>query len=174
MTFTWRTLTAALVLAVGCSEFMRPRATAVPVASPPTPSATGFAVYLTLSDNSPRPGDRILVTARVDRGKDAPPVGSFLLRVTYDSTHLHVLEPQGSAEGLVVINPINGAIAAAGASATGFTKGELFHFTLDVDDPAALNSLASEVKQLVSLKFADSRSNLIVAKELVRGLGVGR
>src|SRR5439155_21631931 len=124
------------------------------------PPASGVAVYLTVSNVSPQIGDRVVVTARAVRGPDAAGIGSFLLTATYDSTRLHVVDAQGPTDALVVVNPINGAIAAAGVSATGFASGELFHFTLDVKEPIALRTLAADVKELVSIKFADSRPSM--------------
>jgi hypothetical protein len=163
---------AVLLLVVpllgACIEGTRPQVLSVPVVNAPKPPESGFAVYLTLSNDSPRIGDRVTVTARAVAGAQAPVLGSFLVRVTYDSAQLHVLEPSGSREGMVVINPANGNVAAAGASSTGFRNGELFRFTLDVKDPIALRTLSIDARELVSLKFGDQRSGLLLEKHLVR------
>jgi hypothetical protein len=157
-----------LAIAASCTETIRPAPRVVPIAAPPVAQANGVAFYLTLSNDSPRPGDRVLVTARTLHGVSAKGVGSFNLAVQYDAAALSVVDTPIAGDGMVVFNPLAGELRAAGASTTGFATGELFHFVVAVGNPEGLRSLRLDVKDAVSTGFADHRSTMVVARDFVR------
>lgn len=162
---------AALLLScLACTEALRPPVPGVPHALPPTPPANGIAVYLTLSNDAPKPGEQVLVTVRALRGTGATGVGSFNLAVRYDAARMTLIERAVAPEGVVAFNPTPGRLVAAGVSTTGFATGELFHFALTVSEADALRSLAVDVTEIVGTGFADHRSNLLVARDLVLDL----
>lgn len=161
-------LACVVVSAASCSETVRPATRVVPIAPPPTALVNGVAMYLSLSNDAPRAGDRVVVTVRARKGESAKGVGSFTLAVKYDGAGLTLVDQPIPGDGVVAFNPTRGQLVAAGASTTGFASGELFHFVVAVGTPDALRSLSLDVKEVVSTGFGDHRSSLVVARDFVR------
>ena len=134
----------------------------------PVQGGAGVTAYLSLSVLQPRAGDRVTVGLNAVRGGAAEPIGSFTMRVTYDTTGLRFVASDQSAEGMVLANAAHGVVTVAGASGSGFRESDLAALTMVVIDPDALRSLALEVVEMNAASFADQRAGTVVDHQLHR------
>jgi hypothetical protein len=129
------------------------------------------SAFIAVSNPNPAAGSEVTVWVRALRGTAVGPIGSFTIRLAYDSTRLQFKEAGRSAQGMVMANGANaGVVVAAGASAEGFKDDELLATTFVVTGAAAnvLSTLALTVNELNSVTFADQTSALRVERGLYR------
>lgn len=162
-----RALALALVFiaAVGCDprdRFAAPDSTS----APETPVIPERGAYLSVSDMSPEAGADIIVTGTL-KVNDKLTLGSFRVRLGFDSTKLHFLEEIPSPDMMRVVNPRPGDVIVVGASSTPSADGKLFAFRLRVDDPAGINSLVLRIDELNDTAFRDQRATVTQAAALV-------
>jgi hypothetical protein len=167
MRLSCHTSFAALVIAIatGCADD-RPKA----LPSEPTElAATALSAYMAVSDAAPPPGGQFTVAVRTKRGSAVGPVGSFTLRLLFDSTKMRFVEHARSELGMVMANGATpGVLTAAGASANGFTNDELLFATFIALGPDPVSSLTIAVTELNSVAFENHRNRLIVSPAVVR------
>jgi hypothetical protein len=158
-------LLASAVFVAACDD---ERASLPSAPSEVAPNAV--AAYLAVSSPTPSAGERVTVTVRARRGSAVGPIGSFTVRLAYDTTRLRYVESARAARGMVLANgSVRGVVKGAGASAEGFSDDELLTSTfLVLAGGEALASLALEVPELNSVSFEDQRAAMRVEKRLFR------
>jgi hypothetical protein len=158
-------LSAAMLLAtVACEDRNRDLPTA-----PTRVAPNQISAYLVASNSTPAVGTDITVWVRARRGSAIAPIGSFTLRVSYDSTRLRFKQSGRSTQGMVMANGAKaGVLVAAGASADGFKNDELLAVTFNVKASGALTGLALSVSELNSIAFADQKSAMRVERRVYR------
>ena len=156
--------TLPLLVAAGCAD----RQNALPAALEDV-APTGLSAYLAVSDAAPPPGSRFTVAVRTKRGAAVGPVGSFTLRLMFDTTRMRFVEAARSDVGMVMSNGATpGVLVAAGASSNGFTNDELLFATFDALGHDATATLALSVSELNSVSFENQRSRLVLSRTVVR------
>ena len=165
MKATLRVSLAAIALAsLACSD----NATRMPT-SPVGVLPNQLSAYVTVSNPTPRVGDQVTVAVRALRGSAVGPIGSFTIRLSYDSVGLTFVQADRSANGMVMTNSrVPGVLTAAGASAKGFIDDQLVSATFRVNAPTALTSLTLTVKELNGSGFEDRRADTRVERQLYR------
>jgi hypothetical protein len=155
---------AILAATAACSD----RRDAVPT-MPLEISPDGLSAYVVVSNPNAPVGTEVTVTVRSLRGRNVGPIGSYTVRLGYDSLGLAFGKAANSSEGMVMANASQrGMVVAAGASADGFKSDELLSATFIVSKSGGLKSLALTVTELNSLKFEDQRANLNVMRGIFR------
>jgi hypothetical protein len=130
-----------------------------------------MSAFVTVSNPRAAAGDRVTVTVRALRGVAVGPIGSFRIRVLYDSTKLAFIETAPSSHGMVLANPAEaGNVIAAGASAAGFLDDRLVRATFRILRDDGLRSLALSVDELNSVMFEDQRPAMRVERSLYRSV----
>ena len=130
------------------------------------------SAYLAVSNANPAVGSEVTVFVRARRGSAVGPIGSFTIRLAYDSTRLQFKDAARSEHGMVMANGANaGLLVAAGASATGFTTDDLVAATFVARATSALTPLELTVTELNSVTFTDQKSSVRVARGLYRDAG---
>lgn len=158
-------LVALLAAASACDD---DRPQLLPVA-PMEVAADAVSAYVAVSDANPAPGSDVTVFVRARRGSAVAPIGSYTLRLAYDSTRLHFKDAGRSAHGMVLANgAMAGVVVAAGASAEGFTDDELLAANFTVTSASALKALELNVSELNSVAFEDKKSSMRVERGLYR------
>lgn len=125
MTATWRVAAIVAVFAA-CTEPLQERSRPLP-----PPPSEGLEVRLTSAVAAPQRGDTVVLTLRVRASTGKSPLGSYLARLTYDTTRLGWIGEEAAASGdaLHMVNgETAGEVRAAGAAATGFTSASLLRF----------------------------------------------
>ena len=162
--FSRLSIAAVLVATAACSD----RPDAVPTV-PLEISPDGLSAYIVVSNPNAPVGTEVTVTVRSLRGRNVGPIGSYTVRLGYDSLGLAFSKAASSSEGMVMANAAQrGLVVAAGASADGFKSDELLSTTFVVSKSGGLKSLALTVTELNSLKFEDQRANLNVMRGIYR------
>lgn len=157
----------ALLAATACDD----RRDAVPTV-PLEISPDGLSAYIVVSNPDAGVGSEVTVTVRSLRGRNVGPIGSYTVRVAYDSLGLAFGKAAPSSEGMVMANAAQrGLVVAAGASADGFKSDDLLSATFTVTKSGGLKSLALTVTELNSLKFEDQRANLQIMRGIYRARG---
>ena len=160
---------AALTLAA-CSDDDR-KSYEIPSAPGNLP-ADALSAFLTLSNTNAGPGDEVTVTVRALRGTAVGAIGSFTLKLDYDSTRLRFIESAPSSHGMVLTNATTaGTMIAAGASAAGFSDDQLVTAKFRVLGHRATQSLQLTVSELNSIAFQDQRAAMRVDRGLYRDRG---
>jgi hypothetical protein len=159
-------LIAVLAVIAACDD-NRPQQ--LPVA-PMNVASDAISAYVAVSDANPTPGTDVTVFVRARRGSAVAPIGSFTLRLAYDSTRLRFKDAARSSHGMVLTNPaMAGVLVAAGASADGFTDDELLSATFTVMSAGALAALELNVSELNSVNFEDKNGSTRIERGLYRG-----
>ena len=158
-------LLTALAAVSACDDS---RSVAVPT-SPMGVAPGAVSAYIAASNTNPAPGSNVTLSVRALRGAGVAAIGSYTIRLGYDSTRLRFVESPRSAKGMVMANPAKrGLVVAAGAAAEGFTDDVLFTATFTVLQSNALRSLELNVSELNSIAFQDQRANTYVSRGLYR------
>lgn len=158
-------LVALLAGAAACDDDRRDQVPTVPLEIAPD----AMSAYVTVSDPRAPVGAQVQIGIRSLRGKNVGPIGSFTVRLAYDSTGLTFVKSASNAQGMVMANGARrGTLVAAGASAEGFANDELVLATFTVTSVTGVKSLALEVSELNSVAFQDQRANLRVMKGIYR------
>jgi hypothetical protein len=136
-----------------------------PASARPTPGDTyRRAAYISVSDEHPGVGDTIIVAARVGGADSSLGIGSFKARLTHDSSLAYIGEV-ASPDFMRVVNPGEGQITVAGATATVTSQTLLFAVRMVVREENALERLGLQVDELTSPGFG----NELPALRRVRG-----
>jgi hypothetical protein len=161
-------LLASVIFVAACDD----QRAGLPVA-PAEVAPNAVAAYLAVSNETPSAGERVTVSVRARRGSAVGPIGSFTIRLSYDTTRLRYMESARAERGMVMANgTARGVVKGAGASAEGFSDDELLTSTfLVLTGNDALASLALDVQELNSVQFEDQRANMRVERKLFRGEG---
>lgn len=168
--FTMRALThlsliAALAAVAGCDDDRRSGVPTMPIEIGPD----AMSAYVVVSNPDAPVGAEVQVSVRALRGRNVGPIGSFTIRLGYDSLGLAYGKSATSAHGLVMANGANrGVLVAAGASAEGFKDDELLNATFTVAASGGLKSLTLTVTELNSLAFEDQTKRMSVMKGIYR------
>ena len=161
------TLGLILVLAAvaGCDR--RDRFAAPDSSSAPeTPRLPERAAYLSVSDMTPEAG-AVIVVAGTLKVSDSLSLGSFRVRLGFDSTKLRFIEEISGPDMMRVVNPQAGDVIVVGASSSPSTDGKLFAFRMRVDDPAGIGSLILRIDELNDIAFRDQRPTVTHAASIV-------
>ena len=128
-----------------------------------------LSAYVVVSNPNAPVGTEVQVSVRALRGKNVGPIGSFTIRLGYDSLGLAFLRSAEGTQGMVMANGApRGLLIAAGASAEGFKNDELLNATFRVSGADGLKSLTLTVNELNSLKFEDQTSLISVMRGIYR------
>ena len=128
-----------------------------------------MSAYVVVSNPDAPVGTEVQVSVRALRGKNVGPIGSFTIRLGYDSLGLAFVKSATSPHGLVMANgATRGLVVAAGASAEGFKDDELLNATFAVSAPGGLKSFILTVNELNSLKFEDQTKLMNVMTGIYR------
>lgn len=144
----WATIGTIVVLASACAD----RSTAI-LTGPPKVAAASMVAYLSVSSSAVLVGDELTVSGNVRLGSDAPKVGSYLARVSYDPSQLRFLGEVAVEGGARAMNPETGQITVAGASADGISSERLFAVRFKVLGQTPLASLQLDLKELNDVAF---------------------
>jgi hypothetical protein len=123
--------------------------------TPPEIGVTGSVLYLTVSDNAPRVGGTVTVTAYAATARSAKAVGSFAAHLRYDTHGLTFVAESRLPTGLRAFNPQPGHIRVAGAALEGFPDGRLFAVTFRVTEPRALTTMELALDELNGTDFGN-------------------
>jgi hypothetical protein len=157
----------ALLLATAVVACDDGRATRLPAAPEVAPNE--LSAYLAVSQSDPTVGSQFSVTVRTKRGSAVAPVGSFTIRLTFDTTRVRYHDVGRSELGMVMANGAKpGLVLAAGASGNGFTSDELLVATFTALAPDAAKALHLTVEELNSVGFEDQRGKVRISRELYR------
>lgn len=157
-------LVAGLAFSAACDDERKPIPTA-----PISVADDALSAYVVVSNPNAPVGSNVIVSVRALRGKLVGPIGSFTIRLAYDSLGLRFVNSANNAQGMVLSNAATrGVVIAAGASAEGFKNDELLSATFTVTGSGALKTLALSVTELNSLKFEDQRANMTVMRGIYR------
>ena len=133
-------------------------------------ASDAVSAFIAVSNPSPVVGTRVTIWVRAQRGSAVGPIGSFTIRLAYDSTRLRFVEAARSPAGMVMTNSAKaGLLMAAGAAAEGFGDDLLLNTTFDVTGSDALKTLKLNVTELNTVGFEDQKSHTSVARGLYRG-----
>ena len=158
-------LIAALAAVAGCDDDRRTGVPTMPLEIGPD----AMSAYVVVSNPDAPAGTEVQVSVRALRGRNVGPIGSFTIRLAYDSLGLSYVKSATSTHGMVMANGANhGLLVAAGASAGGFKDDELLSATFRVSATAGLKSLALTVNELNSLTFEDQTKLMSVMKGIYR------
>lgn len=150
-------------LTIACDR--RDRFAAPDSSAPATPPIPERSAYLSVSDLAPERGDTIVVSGTL-RVSDDLSLGSFRVRLGYDSTKLDFVSEIATPELMRAVNPLPGDIVVVGASASGSANGRLFTLRLLVDDPSGINSLVLRIDELNDASFRDQKATITRAAAL--------
>lgn len=158
-------LLAVLAATAGCDDDRRNQVPTMPLEIAPD----AMSAYVVVSNPNAAIGSQVDIGVRALRGRNVGPIGSFTIRLSYDSTGLAFVKAAQNPQGMVMANgAAKGVLVAAGASAEGFGNDELVLATFTVTSSAGLKSLALVVSELNSLKFEDQRAALRVMTGIYR------
>jgi hypothetical protein len=159
-------IVAVLALVAACDD---DRPQPLPVA-PLAVAPNSVSAYVAVSNSNPAAGTEVTVWVRARRGAAVGPIGSFTIRLAYDSTRLHFKDAARSEQGMVLANGASaGMLIAAGASADGFRNDELLAATFLATSANALAELTLSVTELNTVAFEDQKANMRVERALYRG-----
>jgi len=162
---------ATLVAVAACDDKQKAQVPTAPISVAPD----AVSAYVAASNTNPGVGSNVTLFVRARRGSQVGPIGSFTIRLSYDSTRLRFVESPRSTIGMVMANPTTrGLVIAAGAAAEGFTDDNLFSATFAVTGANALQSVALHVTELNTVTFKDQRANTRVERALYRDAGSPR
>ena len=146
---------ALLVLATACTDRSTPVITA-----PPTVSSARMVAYLSVSRSAVLTGDELTVSGNVRLGTGTPRVGSYLARMAYDPAQLEFIGELPVDAGARAVNPQQGQITVAGASADGITSERLFAMRFKVIGAHPLTALQLEVQELNDAAYGARTASL--------------
>jgi hypothetical protein len=139
-----------------------------PVPETATPAIDAPRAWLTLPATTPAAGQQVAVRLNARRPAGAEALGSFTVRIAFDTAGLRFVASESSRDGMVLAQATNGVLTIAGASSAGFVTEEIAGVTLQVVDPAALQHLTLEIVELTTTSFREQRANTIVDQQAYR------
>lgn len=157
-----RALLATMVVAGGCAEY----SPTPPLSQQPIAPEQGATAWIAVPSGTFHPGDHVTVQLNAARAQNVNAVGSFTLKVAYDTTGLRFLSAEGAGGGMVISNAAKGTITLAGASGSGFTAITLGTLTMEVVNPVAIESLGLRVEELNTTSFGDQSARTAVERRV--------
>lgn len=157
-------LLATIIAAGGCAEY----SPTPPLPKEPLAPESGATAWIAVPSGTYKAGDRMTVQVNAVRARNVGAIGSFTLKVAYDTTGLRLLSTTGASAGMVVSNAARGTITLAGASGSGFTATTLATLTMEVVNPLAIESLALRVDELNTASFGDQSARTSVERHVYR------
>ncbi len=148
-------LGVVLLLSTACAD----RRTAV-ITAPPTVQAASMMAFLSVSSSAVLTGDELTVSGNVRLGTGTPRVGSYLARMAYDPAQLEFIGELPVDAGARAVNPQQGQITVAGASADGITSERLFAMRFKVIGAHPLTALQLEVQELNDVAYGARTASL--------------
>lgn len=164
-------LVAGVMLA-GCDKRDRLAAPDTAATVSPTDQPQRIA-YISVSDLRPTAGDVVVVAGTLGVGETIS-LGSFRVRLSYDTTRLTYVGEVALPGMLRVVNPRRGDVIVAGASSGSSSDGRLFALRFRVDDPAGLESLLLRIDELNDGHFANQMQTVTRSSRLVLDRGLVR
>lgn len=155
---------ASMIVAGGCAEY----SPTPPLPKEPLAPESGATAWIAVPSGTFRAGDHLTVQLNAARARNVGAIGSFTLKVSYDTTGLRLLSTSGASAGMVVSNAAHGTITLAGASGSGFTATTLATLTMEVVNPLAIESLALRVDELNTASFGDQSARTSVERRVYR------
>ena len=122
---------------------------------------------------TPEAGAIIVVTGTL-KVSDSLSLGSFRVRLGFDSTKLRFIEEIPGPGMMRVVNPLAGDVIVVGASSSPSTDGKLFAFRMRADDPAGIGSLILRIDELNDIAFRDQRPTVTHAAAIVHDRALAR
>lgn len=120
----------------------------------PTPA---LDARIELSDSLAKPGDEIVVTARLV----GTPVASATARLLYDTTGVQLVREETFDDGATrVMNPQPGALRVAALAANGFVDGRLYTWRFTVQRATAIRSFHLVIDEAHTISRADAAASL--------------
>lgn len=159
-------------LSVGCERRDRLAAPDSASAVPPRGQPQRVA-YISVSDLAPEPGTTVLVAGTLGIG-DTISLGSYRVRLAYDTTRLTYAGEVTLPGMFRVVNPTSGEIIVVGASSGSSSDGKLFALRFRVDDPAGLESLLLRIDELNDGQFSNQMQTVTRSSRLVLDRGLVR
>lgn len=157
-------LLAALFTAGACAEY----SPTPPLPQEPLAPTEGATAWLAVPSGVFHAGDHVAVRVNAARARNVSAIGSFTLKVSYDTAGLRFVGTDASAGGMVLAHSANGTVTLAGASGSGFTAVTLGTLTMEVVNPAAIESLALRVEELNTTTFRDQSTRTGVERRVYR------
>jgi hypothetical protein len=157
-------LLAALLAAGACAEY----SPTPPLPTAPLAPEQGATAWLSVPTGVFHAGDHVTVQVNAARARNVSAIGSFTLKVAYDTAGLRYVGTDASAGGMVLAHSANGTVTLAGASGSGFTAVTLGTFIMEVVNPAAIESLALRVEELNTTTFHDQSTRTGVERRVYR------
>lgn len=157
-------LLATMIVAAGCAEY----SPTPPLPREPAAPESGATAWLAVPSGTLKPGDHVTMQLNAARARNVNAIGSFTLKVAYDTTGLRYLSSSGAAGGMVVSNAAKGTVTIAGASGSGFTAVTLGTITMEVVNPLAIESLGLRVEELNTTSFGDQSARTSVERHVYR------
>jgi hypothetical protein len=148
-------LGVVLLLSTACAD----QRTAV-ITAPPTVQAASMMAFLSVSSSAVLTGEELTVSGNVRLGTGTPRVGSYLARMAYDPAQLEFIGELPVDAGARAVNPQQGQITVAGASADGITSERLFAMRFKVIGAHPLTALQLEVQELNDVAYGARTSSL--------------
>jgi hypothetical protein len=149
---------AALAALVSACAADRPLPTAAAAAVSKAPPVR--ASYIVASDSVLPAGGDLVVTGNVDAATGSERVASFLARLEFDTRQLEFVSDDALPGVMRAVNPGDGVVVIAGATATGMPDARLFvmHFRTKVAVSQPAFSLS--IVELNTVQFANRISSL--------------
>ncbi|HET9425505.1 MAG TPA: hypothetical protein VFO55_09050 [Gemmatimonadaceae bacterium] len=168
-------LMLAVSVAVSGCERREPFAEPDSTSAPPPLVQPERTAYLSVSDLAPDSGGTIVVAGTIGVGESMT-LGSFRVRLSYDSASLVYLEEIPAPGMMRVVNPRSGEVIVAGASSGTSADGRLFALRFRVVDPRGLESLSLAIDELNDGNFTSQVQTVTRSSRIVldRGLVPGK
>lgn len=137
--------------------------------SAPSAPETGATAFISLSNLAPAAGQVVTVSVSAVHAVGNQSIGSFMFKLSYDTTALQFVEAVRDTAGMVMANVAGGKLHIAGASGGGFKGNQLAQVRMRVRHPAALSSLTLEVTELTAVDFIAHAKNTRIDSRHYRG-----
>lgn len=159
-------------MSMGCERRDRLAAPDSASAVPPKGQPQRVA-YLSVSDLAPEPGATVLIAGTLGVG-DSISLGSYRVRLAYDTTRLTYVGEVTLPGMFRVVNPTRGEVIVVGASSESSSDGRLFTLRFRVDDAAGLQSLGLRIDELNDGQFSSQMQTVTRSSRLVLDRGLVR
>jgi hypothetical protein len=133
---------------------------------PPPVAQPERTAYLSVSDLEPESGATIVVGGTVGVGESMS-LGSFRVRLAYDTSALTYLGEEPIPGMMRVVNPRPGETIVVGASSGTSVDGRLFALRFRVADPRGMGSLMLTIDELNDGSFTSQRQTVTRSSRLV-------
>jgi len=152
-----RRLVALASLVSACATD-RPLPTAAAAAASKAPPVR--ASYIVASDSMLPAGGDLVVTGNVDAATGGERVASFLARLEFDARQLEFVSDESLPGVMRAVNPGDGVVVIAGATATGMPDARLFvmHFRTRV--PVTQPAFSLAIVELNTVQYVNRISSL--------------